>query len=513
MATSSLHALSNSMALSRNDKQSPHSSPRPTRRSATPNVCSSVQLGGQSNDIYANQTQSQQQQQQPQIQQQPQTQQQPQQPQAQPQQTQHHHQNQQQQNQPTHSNQPVLTSAHSLHSVNGNNASNNSFSNNKASYASSKNASTTSLQPTISSTNLNRMSAPLMPTSSSSSAAAAQYQQIAINKVLSKAQSTDINEVLHLSTSDSTAPPLPPRKSSPVVDNSVNRLLKPQSNSVTAASSLVNLTSNANMSTVLSRSSENITCCDFEVPKTVAPPIPKSNVINTNINDAINDEFRDISFSLADDSCEKVIVGPAETISGIIDTRPLEARKPTVSINNSVNEKVNQIISTQNGANNLYHLKISSSNANPSTTTWQQQQQNQLLRQQPAATSQSSTANSPNQFTQSVPQLGMGYVKLSTTSSTASPLNKKDGSSKKVPGSGTAGESSHGQENPLLYENVTINNKDCNVPYENINLEYIARLMDEGYSKENVITALGISRNNIEMACDILHEFVSKSSV
>lgn len=62
---------------------------------------------------------------------------------------------------------------------------------------------------------------------------------------------------------------------------------------------------------------------------------------------------------------------------------------------------------------------------------------------------------------------------------------------------------------PLLYENITI--KDCNVPYENINLEYIARLMSEGYSKENVITALGISRNNIEMACDILHEFVSKS--
>lgn len=58
---------------------------------------------------------------------------------------------------------------------------------------------------------------------------------------------------------------------------------------------------------------------------------------------------------------------------------------------------------------------------------------------------------------------------------------------------------------PLLYENI------ANVPYENINLEYISRLMNEGYSKENVITALGISRNNIEMACDILHEFVSKS--
>lgn len=34
--------------------------------------------------------------------------------------------------------------------------------------------------------------------------------------------------------------------------------------------------------------------------------------------------------------------------------------------------------------------------------------------------------------------------------------------------------------------------KDCdNVPYENINLDYITRLMNEGYSKEHVITALG----------------------
>lgn len=80
-------------------------------------------------------------------------------------------------------------------------------------------------------------------------------------------------------------------------------------------------------------------------------------------------------------------------------------------------------------------------------------------------------------------------------------------------GSSSGSNSRHSQPSngPLLYENVTINSKDCNVPYENINLEYIAQLMDEGYSKENVITALGISRNNIEMACDILHEFVSKS--
>lgn len=79
--------------------------------------------------------------------------------------------------------------------------------------------------------------------------------------------------------------------------------------------------------------------------------------------------------------------------------------------------------------------------------------------------------------------------------------------------------------NSQLYENVklkasgnlislnSINNNssnNVNVPYENINLEYINRLMKEGYTKENVIAALGISRNNFEMACDILNHYVDK---
>lgn len=83
------------------------------------------------------------------------------------------------------------------------------------------------------------------------------------------------------------------------------------------------------------------------------------------------------------------------------------------------------------------------------------------------------------------------------------------------------------QPNLQLYENVkmksgkgllslnTLNNNSSshgNVPYENINLEYINRLMNEGYSRENVVAALGISRNNFEMACDILHEFVSTNN-
>lgn len=48
------------------------------------------------------------------------------------------------------------------------------------------------------------------------------------------------------------------------------------------------------------------------------------------------------------------------------------------------------------------------------------------------------------------------------------------------------------------------------VSYENLNMDYIKKLVNEGYSKDAVIRALGITRNNIDMACDILHEFGTK---
>lgn len=52
VTTSSLHALSNSMALTRSDKQSPHSSPRLTRRSITPNVNLTVSMNQTATDTY-----------------------------------------------------------------------------------------------------------------------------------------------------------------------------------------------------------------------------------------------------------------------------------------------------------------------------------------------------------------------------------------------------------------------------------------------------------------------------
>ncbi|XP_030767736.1 E3 ubiquitin-protein ligase CBL-B isoform X2 [Sitophilus oryzae] len=52
--------------------------------------------------------------------------------------------------------------------------------------------------------------------------------------------------------------------------------------------------------------------------------------------------------------------------------------------------------------------------------------------------------------------------------------------------------------------------REANVSYENLNMDYIKKLVSEGYSRDSVIKALGITRNNIDMACDILHEFGTK---
>ncbi|KAK4872942.1 hypothetical protein RN001_014971 [Aquatica leii] len=58
--------------------------------------------------------------------------------------------------------------------------------------------------------------------------------------------------------------------------------------------------------------------------------------------------------------------------------------------------------------------------------------------------------------------------------------------------------------NPLAADE---NNSVC---YENVNIDYIKKLVSEGYSRDSVIKALGITRNNVDMACDILHEFGTK---
>lgn len=247
---------------------------------------------------------------------------------------------------------------------------------------------------------------------------------------MSNAQALAISDVAS-SNQSLTAPPLPPRKSSPnVADNSiVNRMLKPQTCNVTGASSLVNLSNNTNLTALLSKSSENITTCEFEVPKTNAPPVPKHNVVPKATTDDIDDNMKHISLSSVDDGCEKVIVGPAETISGIIDTRPIETRKPigsggsgggvgggglstnlSGSSSSSAIDSKEQKLVASNCANNLYHLKLN-------------MQQNQIRHQSYPNHMQSQQSASKQQQpskSQTTPHLGLEYVKLCTTSSSSS---------------------------------------------------------------------------------------------
>lgn len=240
-----------------------------------------------------------------------------------------------------------------------------------------------------------------------------------------------MSETSSQSQQNLTAPPLPPRKSSPnVADNSiVNRLLKPQqpnvsnATNVTGASSLANLSNTTNLTGLMSKSSENITTCEFEVPKTNAPPVPKHNMVKA--NDDIDDNLKHMRITNMDDPCDKVIVGPAETISGVItygvDTRPLETRKPTGTNMNLTssssssaidNNKKEQKLIASNCTNNLYHLKVS-------------MQQNQIRHQSypnhNSQSSQNATTNQQPSKSQTTPHLGnLEYVKLCTTSSSSS---------------------------------------------------------------------------------------------
>ena len=53
---------------------------------------------------------------------------------------------------------------------------------------------------------------------------------------------------------------------------------------------------------------------------------------------------------------------------------------------------------------------------------------------------------------------------------------------------------------------------DGSVSYENLNMDYIAQLCGEGYPQSRVIRALGITRNDLTMARDILQEFALPST-
>ncbi|KAH8365556.1 hypothetical protein KR093_001950 [Drosophila rubida] len=447
IATSSLHALSTSAsAQSATEKHSPHTSPRLGRRSTTPSLMA-VQ-----NDLYAGGA-------------------------------------------------PAL----SLPSTSGASSSSNSSSSNSAHNCNGASTAASSTQqqlqqPTAppaaavisnggSSSNCssssssstqqkstNRMSAPLMgasvvnssygqklpsKTDNGNVSDAASISSYAILQNLQDASSSSGSSCSSSSsstaatvvaaTSSTVAPPLPPRKS-PGVETPVKPSGAPSS----------------------SKSIDNIQCSlDNVPPQTTAPPIPPhvSNSVDTLAEDLMRQQRISSSttspvLSLLD---ELVEVGPAETISGVIDTRPLEARGTLPKPSNSTSSSINNCSGPQQDAASSHYTQLCTTTTSAAA----------LAAAAALANGKKATLKQPTVAAQ-----------------VANPVLPH-----------------HNNHQPLLYANVTINQKDCgSVPYENINLEYIARLMNAGYSKENAITALGISRNNIEMAGDILREFVSKNS-
>lgn len=371
------------------------------------------------------------------------------------------------------------------------------------------------------------------------------------NKVLIKARSDE----------EYRAPPLPPRKAG---DKQQRSHVSSASNS--NATSMLNLSTSSSSNPISSsRSTENITMLnDLEVPKTMAPPVPKHRTpaptIDTLAHDLHTTYVTPSTYNEEDYEVEAIIVGPAETITGIIDTRPLEARKP-IHANNSTTTTNNTVTHNIENAekNNVYHVKTATSTGcrpqsvvGTTTTTTTTNSTNITTTTTPSVNEEKSQINVTSSPARNrkppaelppllPPSTTAPPVPIPCSVSTSAPLPVAGASTSSVAGNistaaaagtvsqqksatsqstkGGGGGSSQPQrptstppQSHFVYENMTINQaKDCNnVPYENINLEYIARLMNEGYSKEHVITALGISRNNIEVAYDMLHVFVKK---
>lgn len=289
---------------------------------------------------------------------------------------------------------------------------------------------------------------------------------------------TPVNKTLVKAKEESRAPPLPPRKSSPGVSDKKGG----------ASSSALEL----------DRSTENITIlCDLEVPKTVAPPVPKHRVEYVLASDL---RLTTISpsppppppppnpYEADDNEVETIIVGPAETISGIIDTRPLEARRNSTKSTCDGTDKNNvyQIKAPASPSMHTRHQSMSVVNSMPATTKPDEPVVVQHRPKPPAELppSTSTTKTQPQRPTSTPPtQSNFVYENMTITTD--------DGA-------------------------CSISGKDCSNgksgPYENVNTDYITRLMNEGYSKEHVVTALGISRNNIDMALDMLYVYVKKGS-
>ncbi|CAO1341057.1 unnamed protein product [Diamesa serratosioi] len=303
---------------------------------------------------------------------------------------------------------------------------------------------------------------------------------------------------------DQEAPPIPPRKSGIQLSDgsAVNRALKPQP------------------------MTPNLQSVKEFTPETPAPlpPVPLEIDSKPKLHFSAEEEEDD------EDEDAEVIFGPAETITGIIDTRPYDQRNyiSFASLTNNVTSNFNLITindtkdgtatcSSNNGDNknsNTYLISKQDHNLNGNSNNNHQRHMSLPIS---SHTPTKSLPSSSSTFQASIIQSSIPLTATAPALLVKGEDQQKEAKDNVQLYENIVAGSGSGSSNSLLTLNNLKNNPstgsgNVNVPYENINLEFINQLMKEGYSKENVVTALGISRNNIEMAMDILHEFVSKNS-
>lgn len=385
---------------------------------------------------------------------------------------------------------PPLPPPTTTHNINGNLATHTNIS------LSSMDGAPTEVTPAPKSSSLSCKNGATSRSAMSNSSSNAPVVSKSLTKVMSSGE--DLLKELK-------APPLPPRKASNNNNNSSNE------------------------SNGLNHSSENITVlCEFDVPRTTAPPIPKHQtpppITSRSSIDQITHELQQHTtiavqsppplpnhHTINDQDVETVIVGPAETISGIIDTRPISHRKP-ISASAGGNEQQQQQLT-----NNLYHMKNATSsptmhvrNASlPVNNTSVPVRHTAETLPKPAQpkppidlppeiirpSSQQRTSGESHQRPNSTPHTGSDHFLYENMTLTSVTTTSAQGNSVSTTTTTMKTSTTNSLSDATSVCSVNTNHltgKDCdNVPYENINLDYITRLMNEGYSKENVITALG----------------------
>lgn len=313
------------------------------------------------------------------------------------------------------------------------------------------------------------------------------------------------------------APPLPPRKNSPSLanadTNNVNRSIKPPASSPIPEDDLIELVRSPVHALI------------------AAPPTASPRTTNANAN--VSCDFLTGDFDLEMDPSE-IIVGKAETITGFIDTRPYDQRPFTsfakmanspatsinlITINDTEKEDKSQCSSDQQKTSNTYLLNNNFHNNNHQKSSTVK---NPTIPQLPVKT-KSLDAMPSNPTPTSCYRDILSSTSSSSSSSQDSYVQLYENVNVKSPmpshrNGGFASQSSQNQSPQVQSQKVTTitsnlnninlnninNNGSSSASYENINLEYINKLMNDGYSKESVIKALGISGNNIEMASEIL---------